>query len=218
MVQAHADRRHLLLFAAAVAAIFALGARLQPEPPTPAPRVDVGSGDNRVSGLGRFVVTARWGHTDGPRRTAPQTTAAAAVDWTGELSIDCGQLSDLEPLAMDDGIEADGLGAIETTAQGARVAVRSQTRDGWDGLRAVVTTCPEAAERGATLTLRTQQRSIRARLDWSTDDFLSLPAGRPGQTIELRIAAQMDPRSIRGSRLTQAERGLELAVADTGNR
>lgn len=218
MVQAHADRRHLLLFGAAVVAIFALGARFEPETPAPATKVAANPQDNHTTGLGRFVVTARWGRTDGPRHTAPQTTATAAVDWSGELRIDCGQLSDVEPLAMDSGVEADGLGPVEVSAQGASVAVRSHTREGWDGLRAVVTACPEAGERGTTLTLRTQQRSIRARLDWSTDDFLSLPAGRPGQTIELRIAAQLDPRSIRGSRLTKAERGRELAVADADAR
>ena len=215
MAQAPANRSHLLMFAAAVVAMFAIGARFEPESPAPVPRVDVGSNDGHMTGMGRFVVTARWGRTDVPRHTAPQTTAAAAVDWSGELSIDCGQLSDVEPLAMDTGVDADVIGSIETVGQGARVAMHSHTSEGWDGVRAIVTSCPAAADRGATLTLRTQQRTIRARLDWSTDDFLTMPAGRPGQTIELRIAAQLDPRSIRGSRLTHAGRGLELAVAES---
>lgn len=214
MQQAHADRRHALTFAAVTFSLLALGAGLQPRRPTAAPLPAAKPSVNAGTSLGRFVVTARWGHTAGPRQTAPQTTAIAAVDWSGSISIDCGALQDVEPLAFDAGAEADNIGSVVAEGSGSSVQFRSQTRQGWDGVRLVAVSCPESAERGATLIVRTAQRTIRSRLDWSADDFLALPAGHPGQTIELRIAAQLDPRSIRGSRLTSAERGIEWAALD----
>lgn len=190
--------------------------QLDPAPPRQAPRVEVpASGGN--SGLGRFVITARWGKTEGARATAPDRAAGPELRWDGVVRVDCGQIESAQGLGMEVAeiaeLGEDDVAAVTPTAdgRGAEVHFRSRTREGWDGLRLVVHACPDAGDGGSTLSLQTAQRSFHARLAWSANDFVAIPVGDRGDALEVHTAAALDPSHRDRSRVT-ARDGAAVAM------
>ena len=201
-----------------VGALVAGALTLDPAPQLEPRKVEVSANAARRSGLGRFVVTARWGRTDGARATAPdRRDAAVARRWDGELRIDCGTIESAVPLGMEraerpsDGEDDADVDAVRVEGKGAALPFRSTTREGWDGLRVVVQACRDAGDGGATLTLQTARRHFAARLDWSADDFVALPVGTAGDALEVHTTAALDPHARDRSRVTERT-GDELAM------
>ncbi len=201
-----------------VAVLVAGALSLDPSPPPEPRKVEVPADGARRSGLGRFVVTARWGRTDGARATAPdRRDAAPALRWDGELRIDCGHIESALPLGMEraerpaDGEDDADEQTVRVDGQGAVLPFRSTTREGWDGIRVVVQACRDAGDGGSTLTLVTAQKRFAARLDWSADDFVALPVGTAGDALEVHTAAALDPHTQDRSRVTERA-GDELAM------
>ncbi len=173
------------------------------------------AGHGTASGLGRYVVTARWGHPEGPRSPA-DVENVRAFDWSGELTVDCGAIASVEPLAMETPPpgavptllqRVDTLGAIQQGPGRAKVAIASHVSGDWDGLRAVVVGCGggQGAARGRpALGLHLQQRDFTTALRGGLDNFFVVPAPQ-GQTLEVRIAEELDPASARGSRVAAPE-------------
>lgn len=164
-----------------------------------------------------IVVTVRWGHTDSSLAGTEDHDATGPVVWDGFLALDCGEISKVEPLALelDDPASAkvrayaDFLGPVVRGDGGdKRVYWRSKTRRSWDGFKAHLVACDVDAtdpnDTGSTLAIRTEQRAYTARLDWSANDFVSLPIDKAGQALEVHINAQFDERQMAGARITRA--------------
>ncbi len=172
-----------------------------------------------------IVVTMRWGQTDSSMATTDDTDDASAVNWDGFLALDCGEIRKVEPLflELDDPSSeelrphADFLGPVVRGDSGdLRVYWRSKTRRSWDGIKAHLVACDAEPDDpdggGSTLAIRTQQRAYTARLDWSANDFVSLPIERRGQALEVHINAEFDERALAGARITEAEPTSKRAI------
>ncbi len=203
----------------AVAALLALAAWVtdalrEPDGPPPL-EAKQRAGNATTSGLGRYVVTARWGRPDGPRSPVEGATSPA-FNWSGELSVDCGAIASVEPLAMESPTLAaapsarqwaDALGAIQQAPGRAKVAIASNVAGDWDGLRAVVVGCgggQGASRDRPALGLHLQQSDFTTPLRGGLDTFFVVPAPQ-GQSLEVRIVEELDPASARGSRVASPE-------------
>jgi hypothetical protein len=193
-----------------IAALLVVGGiALDPKPAIPAPTVEAELDAGGQTSLGRFVVTARWGRTQGPG-VAGATEAAATTVWDGYIAIDCGRILSVTPLALEAG-DADGPGTADVLSEGiseaqivgrgAKIAFRSSTHGDWDGMRAVVAACDDRGE-DSMLTIHTAQRRFAARLAWSADDFIALPVGTSGDALEIHTRGELDPHRQGGSRVT----------------
>ena len=175
-----------------------------------------------------IVVTVRWGRTDSSVPSTAVDDDTESVVWDGFLALDCGEISKVEPLSLelddpkstDLRPHTDFLGPVVRGDGGdKRVYWRSNTRRSWDGFKAHLIACDADAQdpddSGSTLAIRTEQRAYTARLDWSANDFVSLPIERQGQALEVHINAQFDERQLAGARITRAP--AERAEDDSGN-
>ena len=219
-----------MTFSSGVAAVVGTGDLWErPEAPEPGLAVEVpvrpAPGASRDDAA-KVTVTLRWGHNRGaPRLAGAQRTQAAR--WDGWLSLDCGEIDSVTPLAFEPTsppAQARSAGASDpTTADDIlgpvvlgpggdqRIYFRSHVGPDWDGLRVVLTSCSapdpvaKAGQQAAsTLRIATPYRSYVARLDWSVDDFVSLPAGPGGSSLDVHIAANRDMRNVKGARVTRA--------------
>ena len=163
-----------------------------------------GSNPNRVT------VTARWGH---PAARLIGTAADAQFTWDGYLSMDCGEIERAEALGVESGAAAgpvlDRVGPVVRGESGdQRIYWRSQTGADWDGVQVQLTTCRgEAAGSASTLRIVTPARTYVANLAAGGDDFVSVPVGKDGNTLDVHIAAIRDFRAVGGARITQAPLG-----------
>ena len=173
-----------------------------------------------------IVVTLRWGNT-GHRPSPSLPSAGDGTRWDGTLSLVCGHIEQLQPLAFEKdaqttqalGGEPDELGKVIVAGAGEeQVSWRSSVQNGWDGLRLTIRACegqvdePAAFMKGSLLYIRTAQRSYTARLDWSSNDFVALRAEQPGQQLEVHITAAQRKERLRRSRVTSREVSLASTV------
>ncbi len=123
-------------------------------------------------------VDVRWGRPSGV------AVNELARSWDGAMHLDCGEV---RAVAFLDPETADGDGVIPHHRSGRETTVRwrSLVRHGQDGVSAEVRPC--AGDPGSTLLIRAPGRSWSARLSWTRDDFVSLPVGRHGERLEIRI-------------------------------
>ncbi len=179
----------------------------------------------------RLVATVRWGHPEA--KPDEQSPPGQSVVWDGYLSLNCGAIEQVEPLGLelvrgDDGrlSAGDRIGPVVVGDQGdQRVYWRSSTGQDWDGVRVRVAACPHGKE-PSLLRIVTPPRTYVARLDWTVDDFVSMPVGHGGASLDVHIAADKDDNSLQSWRVTAAppapaERESPLAegheVADPGD-
>ena len=153
----------------------------------------------------QLVVTVRWGHPSG------HATAKGNAAWDGYLALDCGDIGRVDPQAWESDA-GDHVGPVVRGEAGdQRVYWRSTTAADWDGLKLRVQTCPTDTD-GSRSNLRivTPARTYVARLAWSLDDFVSLPTGLDGSSLDIHIAADTELQPIRRDRVSQAAPMLPL--------
>lgn len=158
----------------------------------------------------RLVATVRWGHPE----SKPEDIAAAgqSIMWDGYLSLNCGAIEQVEPLGLElerapDGrlSAADRMGPVVVGEGGdQRVYWRSLTRSDWDGVRVQLAACPRSQGGGTPTQLRivTPPRTYVARLDWTVDDFVSLPVGMGGASLDVHITAANPAEELQRTRVT----------------
>ncbi len=177
--------------------------------------VPLDDGERDVSeGEVPIIVTIRWGNTTLSERDASTAGNDQPVRWDGYLAMDCGSIKRAEALGFESnerdelrrGDGGDFLTPVVVGGQSRRVSWRSRVQSGWDGLRAHIRACnpTSAGQQNSTLLVYTEQRTYRARLDWSSNDFVSLKTGQPGQRLEVHIDAKLDARGLQGARITAA--------------
>lgn len=157
----------------------------------------------------RLVATIRWGHPEAKADEAGP--AGQTVTWDGYLSLNCGAIEQVEPLGLellrdDDGrpTAGDRMGPVVIGEKGdQRIYWRSSTGLDWDGVRVRVAACPRGEE-PSLLRVVTPPRTYVARLDWTVDDFVSMPVGHGGASLDVHIAAAKDTDSLQASRITAA--------------
>lgn len=106
--------------------------------------------------------------------------------WDGDLHLDCGRITDLRFTGAERD-EGDGLGVGQRDERGTNVRWRSTVDGDRDGVEATIIPC--VGEAGSTLQVTTPGRQWRARLQWSRDEFVSLPVGDAGERLEIRLRA-----------------------------
>ncbi len=157
----------------------------------------------------RLVATVRWGHPEAKADEVGPT--GQTVTWDGYLSLNCGAIEQVEPLGLellrdDEGrpTAGDRMGPVVIGEKGdQRVYWRSSTGLDWDGVRVQVAACPRGEE-PSVLRVVTPPRTYVARLDWTVDDFVSMPVGHGGASLDVHIAAAKDADSLQASRITAA--------------
>ncbi len=190
--------------------------------------LDGGDGDV-LNGQVPMVVTIRWGNMSLSPLDAQTTATEEAVLWDGYLAVDCGSIERAVPLGFEiadpgkaEPITAtDFMGQVKEGAGERRVSWRSRVRRGWDGLRAHIracTTSTDGRQQRSNLLVYTAQRTYRARLDWSGNDFVSLRTPGSSHRLEVHIDAKLDARGLEGARITATPTPQrELAQLDTPN-
>lgn len=158
-----------------------------------------------------LVATLRWGQPTA--QPTPSPVAGEQLNWDGYLSLDCGEIRQVEGLGLEqrrgeDGraSEGDRVGPVVVGEAGdQRVYWRSGTGGDWDGVRVTLDACPPSPQResGGSLKVVTPMRTYVARLAWSVDDFVSMPVGR-GASLDVHIAADRDSQTLQRQRVTLA--------------
>jgi len=123
-------------------------------------------------------VQVRWG--GGNPGLTPQR-------WDGQLHLDCGRVTAVRFLGLEIA-DGDGVAPHKRGEDGTHVHWRSLAGSDFDGVEATILPCrDDDVEAGSTLTVTTPNRQWTARLAWSRDDFVSLPVGKRGQRLDVRI-------------------------------
>jgi len=152
--------------------------------------------------------------------------SAKAVQWDGYMAVDCGSIESAEPLGFESAhsgetqrvADSDSLGPVVQGAGDRRVSWRSRVLQGWDGLRAHIRACTpstDGRQQRSNLLIYTAQRTYRARLDWSGNDFVSLKTPGSDHRLEVHIDVKLDRRALDGARITATQTPQrELAQLD----
>lgn len=200
----------LLALVGGVGAWFVSGT-VQPKPAraqAPLPTVEVPPRPVSLPGdAPKVQATLRWGHPAGPA-DGPR---AASQDWSGYVALECGDILRVEP----QGLEADGqapvpdrVGPVVYGDRGdQRVYFRSRVGADWDGVKLLLAACEDPAQPGklkSSLHIATVQRTYVAKLNFEADDFVSLPLGPDGSSLDVHLTPVRDQRALRGARVTSA--------------
>ena len=175
-----------------------------------------GQGETR-DGQVPMVITIRWGNMNLRALDSDPSKSKSAVHWDGYLAVDCGSIESAEPLGFESAnpgetqltANTDSLGPVVQGDGDRRVSWRSRVLQGWDGLRAHIRACtpsPDGRQQRSNLLIYTAQRTYRARLDWSGNDFVSLKTPGSDHRLEVHIDAKLDRRALKGARITAAQR------------